>query len=188
MERTLILIKPDGVKRRLSGEIISRFEKKGLKIVALKMLVLSKERAEKHYDVHKGKPFFKDLVSYITSGPIVAAVLEGPGAISITRLMSGTTDGSKAQPGTIRGDYSTGIEKNIIHALRDSGSVSWAMVNNINVSPRHHIHFPFICQDQENLCCVAAICPCGHISLEPDDLGPGTPEDILLPLYLNYLV
>ena len=116
MERTLILIKPDGVKRRLSGEIISRFEKKGLKIVALKMLVLSKERAEKHYDVHRGKPFFKDLVSYITSGPIVAAVLEGPGAISITRLMSGTTDGSKAQPGTVRGDYSTGIEKNIIHA------------------------------------------------------------------------
>ena len=116
MEKTLILIKPDGVKRRLSGEIISRFEKKGLKIVALKMLVLSKERAEKHYDVHRGKPFFKDLVSYITSGPIVAAVLEGPGAISITRLMSGTTDGSKAQPGTIRGDYSTGIEKNIIHA------------------------------------------------------------------------
>lgn len=116
LEKTLILIKPDGVKRRLTGKIISRFEEKGLKIVALKMLALNREKAERHYDVHKDKPFFRDLVSYITSGPIVAAVLEGPNAISITRIMAGSTDGSKAQPGTIRGDYSTGIEKNIIHA------------------------------------------------------------------------
>ncbi len=116
LEKTLILIKPDGVKRRLIGKIISRFEDRGMKIVAMKMLVLSREKAERHYDVHKSKPFFKDLVGYITSGPIVAAVIEGPSAISVTRAMAGSTDGSKAQPGTIRGDYSTGIEKNIIHA------------------------------------------------------------------------
>lgn len=116
MERTLILLKPDAVKRKLSGEILSRFEKKGMKIIALKMMTLSRQLAERHYDVHKGKPFFKGLVDYIISGPIVAAVLEGENSISITRTMSGTTDGSKALPGTIRGDYSMGIEKNIIHA------------------------------------------------------------------------
>ncbi len=116
MERTLILIKPDGVKRKLSGKIISRFEEKGMKIVALKLLVLSKEKAEKHYAVHKDKSFFKGLVSYIISGPIVAAVIEGTNCISITRTLCGVTDGAKAQPGTIRGDYSMGIEKNIIHA------------------------------------------------------------------------
>jgi nucleoside-diphosphate kinase len=116
MERTLILIKPDGVKRKLSGKILSRFEDKGMKIVAMKMLVLSKQKAEKHYAVHKDKPFFNGLVSYIISGPIVAAILEGTNCISITRTLCGSTDGSKAQPGTIRGDFSMGIEKNIIHA------------------------------------------------------------------------
>ena len=116
MERTLILIKPDGVKRRLSGEIFQRFEKKGLKLVALKMLQLNRQNAEKHYSVHKGKPFFDGLVSYITSGPIIAAILEGTNSISVTRILCGPTDGSKAQPGTIRGDFSMSIEKNIIHA------------------------------------------------------------------------
>ncbi len=116
MEKTLVLLKPDAVKRRLSGEIFSRFEKKGLKIVGMKLMRLTKSQAEKHYSVHKGKPFFNGLVEYITSGPIVAAVLEGENSISITRTLSGATDGSKAAPGTIRGDYSMGIEKNIIHA------------------------------------------------------------------------
>ena len=116
MEKTLVLLKPDAVKRRLSGEIFSRFERKGLKIVGLKLMRLTKSQAEKHYSVHKGKPFFNGLVEYITSGPIVAAVLEGENSISITRTLSGATDGSKAAPGTIRGDYSMGIEKNIIHA------------------------------------------------------------------------
>ena len=115
-ERTLVLIKPDGLKRRLAGEIIRRFELKGLKILGLKMLQLSKEEAEKHYAVHKGKPFFADLVNYITSSPIVAIVFEGNNAISVVRTICGTTDGSKASPGTIRGDYSISIEKNIIHA------------------------------------------------------------------------
>ncbi len=116
LERTLILVKPDGVKRRLSGKILQRFEEKGMKIVALKMLQLSKEKAEVHYSVHKEKPFFKDLVKYIISGPIIAAVLEGNNCIVATRNLLGATDGSKAQPGTIRGDYSMGIEKNIVHA------------------------------------------------------------------------
>lgn len=116
MEKTLILIKPDGVKRRLAGKIISRFEEKGLKVVGLKMIWMDRAKAEKHYAVHKERPFFKDLVEYIISGPIIAAILEGNNAITITRTMSGATDGSKAQPGTIRGDFSTGIEKNIIHA------------------------------------------------------------------------
>lgn len=125
MERTLILIKPDGVKRKLSGKILSRFEEKGMKIVALKFLVLSMEKAEKHYAVHKGKPFFNGLVSYITSGPIVAAILEGTNCISITRTMCGATDGAKALPGTIRGDYSMGIEKNIIHASDSTESFDY---------------------------------------------------------------
>ncbi len=116
MEKTLILVKPDGVKRRLSGKILQRFEDKGMKIVALKMLELSREKAEVHYAVHKDKPFFKDLVQYIISGPIIAAVLEGKNCIAATRNLLGATDGSKAQPGTIRGDFSMGIEKNIVHA------------------------------------------------------------------------
>ncbi|WP_297216256.1 nucleoside-diphosphate kinase [Thermoplasma sp.] len=115
-ERTLVLLKPDAVKRRLIGRIISRLEDKGLKVIALKFMQMTKEQAENHYSVHRSKPFFKDLVNYITSGPIVAMILEGPKSIEIVRLMAGSTDGSKAQPGTIRGDFSMGIEKNIIHA------------------------------------------------------------------------
>lgn len=115
-ERTLVLIKPDGVKRRLSGEILKRLENKGLNIIALKLMNVDENMAKKHYDVHKDKPFFKDLVAYITSGPIIAMILEGKNAISVVRLITGATDGSKAAPGTIRGDYSTSIDKNIIHA------------------------------------------------------------------------
>ncbi|AKA49408.1 nucleoside diphosphate kinase [uncultured archaeon] len=115
-EKTLILIKPDGVKRRLTGRILQRFEDKGMKVVAAKMLTLSKDQAEKHYSVHKGKPFFAGLVEYICSGPIFAFVFEGKDAISVSRKLCGATDGSKAEPGTIRGDFSAGIEKNIIHA------------------------------------------------------------------------
>ncbi len=116
VEKTLILIKPDGVKRRLSGRILQRFEDKGMKTVAAKMLTMSKEQAERHYSVHNDKPFFKDLVKYICSGPILALVFEGKDAIAVSRKLCGTTDGSKAEPGTIRGDFSSGIEKNIIHA------------------------------------------------------------------------
>ncbi len=110
------MVKPDGVKRGLIGEVISRFEKKGLKIVALKMVKLDKAKGEEFYSVHKDKSFFKDLVDFITSGPIVAMILEGDSAISVVRLMIGSTDGRKAQPGTIRGDFALSIQDNVVHA------------------------------------------------------------------------
>jgi nucleoside-diphosphate kinase len=116
LEKTIIIIKPDGVRRGLVGEILSRFEKKGFKIRALKMIKLSREQAERLYDIHFGKSFFNDLVDYMTSGPVVAVILEGDNAVNVVRLMIGPTDGSKAPPGTIRGDYSLSIRENIIHA------------------------------------------------------------------------
>jgi nucleoside-diphosphate kinase len=116
VERTLIVIKPDGVRRGLVGEILSRFERKGFRIRALKMLWMTREQAEQFYEVHRGKPFYDELVKFITSGPVVAAVVEGESAISVVRLMIGATDGRKAQPGTIRGDYSLSVLENVIHA------------------------------------------------------------------------
>lgn len=116
IERTLVLVKPDGVRRGLVGEIISRFERKGFKIVALKMIRMTKEQAMNFYSVHADKPFFKDLVEFITSGPIVAMVLEGDSAISVVRQMIGPTDGRKAPPGTIRGDFALSIQENVVHA------------------------------------------------------------------------
>jgi nucleoside-diphosphate kinase len=114
-QRTLVLLKPDAVNRRLIGEIIQRFEKKGLKIVAMKMLWLSKEMAEKHYEVHKGKPFYESLIDYITAAPIVAMVLEGDNAIEVVRKMMGKTNGQEAEPGTIRGDYAMSVQNNLVH-------------------------------------------------------------------------
>ncbi|HDJ51346.1 MAG TPA: nucleoside-diphosphate kinase [Thermoprotei archaeon] len=116
VERTFVMIKPDGVKRGLIGEVIRRLEQKGLKIVAMKMTILSKERAERQYEVHKGKPFYEDLIKYITSGPVVLMVVEGPSAVEVVRALVGSTDGRKATPGTIRGDFSLDIRKNIVHA------------------------------------------------------------------------
>ena len=115
MERTLILVKPDGVQRCLSGEIISRLERRGLKIVALKMLWMDRALAEKHYAVHKEKPFFNDLVKFITSGPVIAAVLEGEKAVEATRQTMGATDPKKAAPGTIRADLGINMEHNMVH-------------------------------------------------------------------------
>ena len=116
VEKTLIMIKPDGVSRRLVGEIISRFEKKGFRIKALKMFKFTREQAEEFYKVHKGKPFFESLINFITSGPVVAMVIEGDSAISVARLMIGPTDGRLAPPGTIRGDYALSKQENVIHA------------------------------------------------------------------------
>ncbi len=116
IERTLIVVKPDGVKRGLVGEVISRFERKGFKIKALKMLWMSREQAERFYSVHRDKPFFKDLVDFVTSGPVVAMIIEGDEAISVARIMIGATDGRKAQPGTIRGDFALSIQENVVHA------------------------------------------------------------------------
>lgn len=109
------MIKPDGVKRGLTGEIIRRIEQKGFRIVGLKQLVISRETAETHYGEHKGKPFFDGLVSFITSGPVVAMVLEGENAILEWRKMMGATNPKDAAPGTIRGDFATILDENVAH-------------------------------------------------------------------------
>ena len=115
MERTLAIIKPDGLKRKLVGEIIKRLEKKDLKIIAIKMVYLKTEEAERFYDVHADKPFFKSLVRYMTSGPVYPIVLEGDRAISRLRGVMGATDPAKADYNTIRRDFGISIERNIIH-------------------------------------------------------------------------
>jgi nucleoside-diphosphate kinase len=116
IERTLILIKPDAIQRSLLGEIISRFERKGLKIIGLKMMKLEEEILVDHYSHHKDKPFFRKLIEFMKSGPIVAMVLEGVEAIETVRNLVGSTNGRKADPGTIRGDFSMSQSFNIIHA------------------------------------------------------------------------
>jgi nucleoside-diphosphate kinase len=116
LERTLVVVKPDGVRRGLVGEVISRFERKGFRLKALKMTWMTREQAEQFYEVHRGKPFYEELVKFVTSGPVVAMIVEGESAISVARIMIGVTDGRKAQPGTIRGDYSLSILENIVHA------------------------------------------------------------------------
>jgi nucleoside-diphosphate kinase len=115
-ERTFVMIKPDAVQRGFIGEIISRFEKKGIKIVGMKMVAVDRALAEKHYEIHKGKPFFEPTVKYITSSPVVAMILEGLNVIEMVRAMTGATDPQKAAIGTIRGDYGQFIGRNIIHA------------------------------------------------------------------------
>jgi nucleoside-diphosphate kinase len=115
MERSLVLIKPDAIQRRLAGEIISRLERKGLKIVAMKMLHMDKNLAQRHYAIHKGKAFFDNLVNFITSTPIIAIVFQGKHAVEIIRQMMGETDPTKAHSGTIRGDYGIDIGRNLIH-------------------------------------------------------------------------
>jgi nucleoside-diphosphate kinase len=115
MERTLVLVKPDGIQRGLAGEVISRLERRGLRIVALKLLWMDKALAHRHYAVHQGKPFFDGLVKFITSGPIIAVVFEGQGAVSAVRSVMGATDPLKAAPGTIRGDLALDMGQNLVH-------------------------------------------------------------------------
>jgi nucleoside-diphosphate kinase len=115
-ERTLVLVKPDGVQRQLTGRIMSRFEERGLKIVGLKVVKVDRDLAERHYAVHRGRPFFEGLVAFITSSPLVAMVLEGPGAIGMVRTMVGATKPAEAAPGTIRGDLAIEMSQNLIHA------------------------------------------------------------------------
>ena len=114
-ERTFTLVKPDGVKRGLVGEIVGRFERKGLKIVALKMVHVTRDIAERYYAEHKGKPFFEGLMNYITSGPSVAMVLEGKDVVPVVRKMMGVTNPVQAEFGTIRGDYAMFTGRNVIH-------------------------------------------------------------------------
>ncbi len=116
MEQTLVLVKPDGVQRGLVGEVIGRFERLGLKLTALKLLRVTDELAERHYAEHKGKVFYEGLVTYITSAPVAAMTLEGPGAISLVRKAIGATNPAEAAPGTIRGDFGLEIDRNLVHA------------------------------------------------------------------------
>jgi nucleoside-diphosphate kinase len=115
IQRTLILCKPDAIERRLGGEIIARLEKAGLKLVAMKMLWMDEALAKRHYAVHADKPFFKDLLKFITSDPIIAAVFEGENAIEVARNTMGKTDPAKAVKGTIRADLGENIERNMVH-------------------------------------------------------------------------
>jgi nucleoside-diphosphate kinase len=114
-ERTLILIKPDGVRRGLIGDVLSRIERKGLRVVALDLRMMDTETAETHYAEHVSKPFFGSLVEFITSGPLVALVAEGPRAVEAFRMLAGATDPVKAAAGTIRGDYALEVQDNIVH-------------------------------------------------------------------------
>jgi len=115
-ERTFVMVKPDGIQRRLVGDIIARFERAGITIAAMKFLPVSRELAECHYAIHKAKPFYEGLINYITSGPVVVMVLKGNNVIQRVRTMVGATDPNKAYPGTIRGDYAQEIGRNIVHA------------------------------------------------------------------------
>lgn len=115
MERTFVMVKPDGVERGLAGEVIRRLEAKGLRLVAMKLLRVGRELAEEHYAAHRERPFFGELVGFITSGPAVAMVWEGKGAVAVVRLLMGATDPAAAAPGTIRGDLALDIGRNVVH-------------------------------------------------------------------------
>tara|TARA_Y100000589_G_scaffold275517_1_gene269653 strand:+ start:77 stop:532 length:456 start_codon:yes stop_codon:yes gene_type:complete len=137
LERTFVAIKPDGVQRGLISEILGRFEKKGFKLVGLKQLIPSKELAQKHYGVHKERPFFSDLVDFISSGPVIAMVWEGDGVILSARKLIGSTKPLEAEPGTIRGDLAINIGRNIIHGSDGQDTASfeielWFDENEIN--------------------------------------------------------
>jgi len=116
LERTLLLVKPDGVQRQLVGRVITRFEERGLKLIGLKLDQTSRELAETHYAAHRERPFFAGLVDFITSAPLVAAALEGPNAIAIVRAMNGATRPHEAEPGSIRGDFAVETAQNLVHA------------------------------------------------------------------------
>ena len=116
IEKTLVLVKQDGVKKHICGEVISRFERKGLEVEAIKMIQVPEELAKKHYAEHEGKGFFKDLIAFITSGPVLAMVIKGENAVAAVRQINGATDPLKAVPGSIRGDFATSIDENVVHA------------------------------------------------------------------------
>ena len=115
MQQTLILLKPDCIQRRLIGEITGRFEQKGLRLAGLKMVQASRQLAEQHYAVHKGKPFYNSLLDFLTAGPTVAMVWEGREAVTVARTLMGVTDGTKAPPATIRGDFALSVQNNLVH-------------------------------------------------------------------------
>ena len=124
MERTLILVKPDAFARNLSGEIIARFERKGLRLAALQLMTMTRELAARHYAEHEGKPFYDGLVEFITSGPAVAMVIEGPAAVSTVRTMMGATNPLEATTGSIRGDYAIEVGQNMVHGSDSTESAA----------------------------------------------------------------
>jgi nucleoside-diphosphate kinase len=124
VERTLILVKPDAFARNLTGEIIARFERKGLRLAGLKMMTMSRDLAARHYAEHEGKPFYEELVSFITSAPLVAMVLEGEAAITAARQVIGATNPLEASPGSIRGDYAVSVGQNMVHGSDAPGSAA----------------------------------------------------------------
>lgn len=129
MEQTFVMLKPGSIQRGLVGRIVARFEDRGFKIIAMKMQMVSEELAGKHYGEHSGKPFYNDLVSYITSGPVVAMVIEGPHAISVVRKMMGKTDPLGSDPGTVRGDFGLFTGKNIVHGSDSEPSAKREIAN-----------------------------------------------------------
>jgi len=139
MEKSLIIIKPDGVQRRLIGEIVGRIEKKGLTIAAMKMLQVSQELAEKHYAVHRGKPFYEPLVNFITSGPVVAMAVEGPNAITVMRKLMGKTFGFEAEPGTIRGDFGVSTQYNLVHGSDSPETAKFEL--SLWFDKEEHVHY-----------------------------------------------
>ena len=124
MQRTLVLVKPDGVRRGLAGEVISRLEQKGLTLVAMELRTLDRATAEEHYGEHKERPFFGELVEFITGGPLVALVVEGPNAVAGTRRLMGVTNPTEATPGSIRGDYALEIGQNLVHGSDSEDSAT----------------------------------------------------------------
>ena len=142
MERTLIIVKPEGVQRGLIGNVINRFEERGLKFVGLKLMHITPELAEKHYGVHKGKPFYPGLVQHITSSPVVVGVLEGPKAISTVRNTMGATNPVEAAPGTIRGSYALEIGFNIVHGSDGPETASFEI--NLFFKPEELVDYKLI--------------------------------------------
>jgi nucleoside-diphosphate kinase len=148
MQKTLILLKPDCVHRHLVGSVIGRFEQKGLRLAGLKLVQATRELAEKHYAIHKGKPFYESLLKFLTAGPTVAMVWEGREAVAVARTLMGPTDGVKAPPATIRGDFAISIQNNLVHGsdspenaaaeialwFRPEELVSWQPVDSVWVS------------------------------------------------------
>lgn len=124
MEHTFVMVKPDGVRRGLVGEVIGRLERKGLQLVRMRMLTIDEDLAGRHYAEHASKPFFADLVAFITSGPVVAMEWSGPGAIGVARTLMGPTNPAEAPPGTIRGDFGTVLTENIVHGSDSADSAS----------------------------------------------------------------
>jgi nucleoside-diphosphate kinase len=137
MQRTLVLIKPDGVQRGLVGRIIDRLERRGLKLIALKMMLVSKETASQHYAEHQGKPFYNGLLSFITSGPIIAMIWEGREAVTVVRSLMGSTDPLKAMPGTIRGDLALDLGMNLIHGSDSPSRAETEIALFFNTSELH---------------------------------------------------